>query len=964
MSWDKGTDQQVSPYTGRPSNSLARLAFNIYGTSGGTTPSGISRTPSYHNRQSSPPNATPPKGVSPVYDVGANDITTVRYKSNSELIGLCKLNTDSDHVVMAGKTTLQIYRVGTTVVPIDELLTNSFYMKNKKAFGTILDVKCGHRNYNKYVAASTTTGSILIFNTTAKSNKLLFKYSDQTRAINTLSFSQLDPHLLLSGSQDGAVKLWDLRASKGKPTLTIQPGSDAVRSIQFSPFHNKKFAAISDSGVILKWDLRLPTQFEKKLNAHTGPGLCIEWHPEFDYLVSAGRDKQVQIWNMNSDTRVPEHVIYSANPVSKVTWRPTVSNSITGAEVAMSFLNNDMAVQIYSLKRKYIPLYTIESHTAQITGLSFKDERFLMTCSKDKFFCKEDLALYPHTIDNLSLTSVSWTPNNDIIFIDQQKKKFETDRESDTQQSGVSYPQPSTSPSSNPSALTSTPYMSYNTSPRPGMSRSSSVRPSLIRGQSGNLNIHHTAPVMNPTAIPVTLPIMKNKDALKYLAENYVIDPSEDLVASCVKNAATASEVGNYRDAQTWNVIKESLLWERQLDQELIYDVPEVVHGDGESLHSDLTSEKYQYSTSASTNYGKSPSLSDLSEFNSLNSKEHHFATREHRLSIIKSIKSKSSITDIQESESEDPDHGKTVTREDVLRWADTLKTKPSDTAASGDDTLNKDENEVAVEFTEATTKPVALHHRKRSIRESMLDIADSNSAQSRSPTYSLMSSMSAASIKPLSAPLAPILSKQSLSKQNSHMSELTKQLTGQNTDHEKVTVGGRLLPPFVPRQMIRKSVEFSSGQGDLIMSCTLLLLFNDRYKILPEVMMKNSLFEYLQFLQRMTFWVPLANILQITEYDEFKQMSSNSTTVRRFCSKCGVLVVNEKTKEKYLKDDQVNFGAWFCEQCGCRSKCIYCNEPLKGLNIFRLKCGHNGHFGCFKSWMFDEGMSCCPGGC
>jgi WD40 repeat protein len=883
------------------------------------------------------------------------------------------LNYDADNVAIAGKNTLQVLKVGSTVVPTEDLLTSSYYMKNKKAIGTILDVKTGHGAYNKYIGTSTTTGSILIFNAGSK-NKLLYRYAEQMRAVNTISFSQLDAHSLLSGSQDGAMKLWDLRSANGKPVLTIQSNTDAIRSIQFSPHHNRKFAAISDSGVILKWDLRLPAQFEKKFNAHTGPGLCLDWHPEFDYIVSAGRDKQVQVWNMNADSRVPEHVIYSASPVSKVSWRPISSNSISGAELAMSFLNNDLTVQVYSLRRKYIPLYTIESHQAQVTGLSFKDDRYLYTCSKDKFFCKEDLALQPHTIDNLPLTAVAWAPNNDFLFVDQQKKTADLEKESE--HSTAAYPsQPmSTSPSSpaNASGINSSSYLSHDSSPRPGMSRASSLRPGLNRGHSQNSHFHQSlAPVsvVNPNAVPVTLPIMKTESVLQYLADNYVFDSNEDLIGSCIKNSTTASEAGNHRDAQTWNVIKESLLWEQQLGEDIEYnDPPPVVGNDTVSMRSDSVHEKYHYSTSNSTNLGKSPTLSDLSEFNSLNSREQSMPNKEHRLSIIKSIKSKNSFSGIEESEEEESDHAKSLSRADVIKWSDKLRPKSADTTTDADDTITKDENEEAIEFTDTTTKPITLPHRKRSARNSLLEAVlpneSSPGARSSSPTYSLTSSMSgtSTSIRPLAAAWSTALNRQTLSKQTSHMSELTRQLTNQKLDD--VGKEDKLVPPFAPRQMISKAVEFSSGQGDLIMSCTLLLLFNDKYHIFSDNMMKNYIYQYLEFLQRLRFWVTMTKILGSSKYEEFKQMSANSTTVRRFCSRCGVLVVNEITKEKFLKDPKVQFGAWFCEQCGCRSKCIYCNEPLKGLNIFRLKCGHNGHFGCFKSWVLDEGMDCCPGGC
>lgn len=967
MSWDNRSPGDLSSSQGsRPSNTLARLAFNIYGNSGSSSAGSLpSRAPAFtpSSRHS------PPNGLTPVYEGDPKDTSRVRYRAGFELTAFCKLNNEQDSAVIAGKNALQVLRIGQQITLTEDLLAGNSAMKNKKLIGSILDVKAGYQNCSKYIATSTTTGSILMFNTES-SKKLLYKFSDHTRAVNSIAFNQLDGSALISGSQDGAMKLWDLRSSTGKAVLTMHGSSDAVRSLQFSPFHNKKLAAIFDSGVIQKWDLRVPGQYEKRFNAHTGPGLSLDWHPELDYIVSGGRDKQVQIWNMSSnETRLPEHVIYTASPVSKVAFRPGPINNIKDAEIASSFLNNELGVQVYALRRKYIPLYTVESHSAQITGLYFKDDRYLWTASKDKYFVKQDLYNQPMTIDNLPLSSVSWAPNNDLMFVDQQKIPIEFDH-SNTMENHMSTTAPSTSPSSSSMALLSPAVQSFSEmSPRPGMSRTSSFRPPLTRNHSHGSNYHQhiiaSTPVMNPYAIPVNLPIMKTNDVLKFLTDNYVFDDSKDFIESCERNAHVASQVGNHRDAQTWNVIKESLQWESNLEGQQKYDEPiEPYIDENDSMRSDSIHEKYRYSASNSTGYsGKSPSLSDLSEFNSsLNSRDASFSDREKTKKQMQPHR----FSGIEESgEESEVDEGSTpVKREDVIKWADALHpTQPSPVTDHNNHTT--DDNEEAIEFTDSVAKPINQQQRKRSNRNSLLEAIlhpeTSPGGKSASPTYSLSSSMSAASqVRTYTQSFVPLMQKQKLINKNSHMSMLTKQLTNQNDDQKET----ELLPPFAPRIMIHKAVEFSAGQGDLIMSCTLLLLFNEKYKIYKDGMMKSFLYSYLEFLQRLRFWTTFTKLIRASKYDDLKQMSSNSTSVRRFCGDCGVCVVNEATKEKFMTDSAVEYGAWFCERCSNRMKCIYCNEPVKGLNVFRLKCGHSGHFGCLQTWVLDEKMDCCPGGC
>lgn len=989
----------------RHSNTLARLV-NFYGNSGSTTTSSISpsRVPTpYTPSRQSPPVFTPYNESTSNYE----DINQTRFKTTQELTSLSRINNDSsDSVVIAGKNLLQILKIeNSTITPVNDLLSSSYYLKNKKVIGSILDVEAGYHNHSKFIATSTTTGSIFIFNNTSQSkNKLVLKYSDHTRAVNSISFSQLDSHSLLSGSQDGAMKLWDLRSNLTKPVFTMIGNSDAVRSLKFSPFHNKKMCAIFDSGVIQKWDLRVPTQFERKFNAHTGPGLSIDWHPELDYIVSGGRDKQVQVWNMNNNDarQLPEHVIYTAAPVNNVCFRPNsngVSN-IMNAEVATSFLTNDLSVQIYSLKRKYIPEYTIESHHAQISGLVFKDERTLLTCSKDKSLVRDDLNAYYHPIDNLPINATSWSVNDDLVFINQERepKELEPILESNNQYSGFNpiSSMMSTSPNNSPgnsagTTAVNTPSVSSfpDLSPRPGISRSSStaLRPSVNRALSHGSHHNNVSNYSNPFVVPISLPISKSNASLKYLSDNYMFDPSHDLIMSCEINASVANDVDCLRDSQTWKVIKESLIWETQLENELKYELDgttevEINTTAGHDYETD-NEKDYHYSTSNSTtNYGKSPALSDLSEFNSLNSKEMSLRSKED----LKITKARKSFDEIQEKgeevsdDQEEVDKNKTVTKEDILKWDDL----PVKQVTEKDDTVTKEEDdeeeqqgeeEEAIEFVEskATSKPISLPG-KRKPRSSILEaILPPNSDESNkigkssSPSYSITSSFSNASnsLRTLTQSLAPLLHKSNfnkLTKQDSHKSELTRQLTNQK--QEKEADNKLILPPYAPKFLIKKAIDFSLQQGDLIMSCTLLLLFNDRYKLYGDKIVKDMIHSYLEFLKKLQFFITFTKIISISKYNEFKEMSLNSTILRRFCSKCGVLIVNENLKEAVLKDPKIEFGTWFCENCHDKNLCTYCNEPIKGLTIFRLKCGHSGHFGCFKTWIIDEQMDVCPAGC
>ncbi|KAH3678371.1 hypothetical protein WICMUC_001388 [Wickerhamomyces mucosus] len=934
-------------------STFARLAFNIYGNSSispNRTPNTFNKSPSPQAFSSSHQLRSPSfRSNHTQEELQFNN--EWKYRSSYEIVGITKIN-NSPHIVISGKNSLQLIRFGTNIddqYMVEDLLTNNYYLKNKKKIGSILDVKSGYGNYNKLVAASTTTGSIYIFNSaeTTEKNRLSLKLSDNTRAVNSLSFNQIDPFLVLSGSQDGSMKLWDLRSQAVKPQSTMFGNSDSVRCLQFSPHNSKKFCSVFDSGNLQKWDLRNPNQFEKKFNAHTGPGLTLDWSPDFDYVATGGRDKQLQIWNMsNTDTKqYPEYVIYAPAPVAEVSFRPNSPTNISASDIALSYLNNESLVQVYNIKRKFIPIYNIENHESSITGLVWENDRYLLSSSRDKQVIRNDVSNYSKIIDNLSCTSVTWSATNDFIFVDQSKTPDDDDATVPTESTFL-HPSPSNlTMSTSPTNNVSNESVSSN-SLRPQLSRNSSTfRPSMTRGHSHQSHINNS----NHYLIPANLPIMKSEKVLTALSENYEIDPTKGILDICDLNSGIARDSGLLRDSQTWKVIKESLIWESKKD--LIYNpVPE--ERQPEITFDDDDSEKYHYSTSNSTNYGKSPSLSDFSEFNN-NSFPKRFEGFSKLLVNPEPIKEENST--IKEDSA-------TVAPE-TIKWDDV---NTDDLIKKNPELLDRMSAENYNVMPGADSQKSLIHSEpiplsKRKGRESFISLLPSTlQAQllsNGSPTYSISSSLSNASSRPKSSIFQPEI----LRSQKSQMSTLTKQLTKASLDDDNQK-SKDLLPPYQPKELIKHCIDFYIGQGDLIMSSTLLLLFNPKFQMYSQTDQNEILYNYLTFLQRLKAWKIFIKILHHSKLKENFQSYSNN--VKIFCTKCETLITNENTKTLYLNDPEIQYGSWFCDHCSNTVRCIYCNEPVKGLNLSRLKCGHIGHFGCMKSWIVDEGMNECPGGC
>lgn len=89
--------------------------------------------------------------------------------------------------------------------------------------------------------------------------KQLHVYSEHERTAHTVTFHGTEPNLLISGSQDGTIKCFDLRIDKAVHTYCSN--SESVRDVKFSPQYPNTFAAVSESGTIQLWDLKRSFDF-------------------------------------------------------------------------------------------------------------------------------------------------------------------------------------------------------------------------------------------------------------------------------------------------------------------------------------------------------------------------------------------------------------------------------------------------------------------------------------------------------------------------------------------------------------------------------------------------------------------------------------------------------------------------------------------------------------------------------
>ena len=160
------------------------------------------------------------------------------------------------------------------------------------------------------------------------------------------------------------------------------------RDVAFCPHGNGHiFAAGMENGQIQLWDVRRPDKYEKKWPAHSDHIFAVDWHPESRYtLASAGRDKQIKVWN-TSEAKC-EHLVYSIGPVGRIKWRPRHNYHLASC----SGMVGDFTVSVWDVRRPYVPFAVFNEHKNVATDIKWlQDPERLLSGGK---VCKNYILLF------------------------------------------------------------------------------------------------------------------------------------------------------------------------------------------------------------------------------------------------------------------------------------------------------------------------------------------------------------------------------------------------------------------------------------------------------------------------------------------------------------------------------------------------------------------------------------------
>ncbi|XP_048478306.1 GATOR complex protein WDR24 [Plutella xylostella] len=289
------------------------------------------------------------------------------------------LNKDCSQVVIAGRNVFKVFSIGENEFTE---VCNLRVGKNLNLNFSSIDVAWSHIEENT-IATAATNGAVVVWNLGRSGrSKQEHVFSDHKRTVNKVSFHLTEPALLISGSQDGTMKCFDLRMKE--VARTFMSNTESVRDVQFSPHQAHQFAAVSENGSVQLWDVRRPERAQAQFTAHSGPVFACDWHPELPWLATASRDKTIKVWDISAKPTL-EHTIYTIASVGHVKWRPQRKYQISSCALVL-----DCAVHVWDVRRPHVPLATFAEHRDVTTAIAWRasPHAFLST--------SRDCSLYWH----------------------------------------------------------------------------------------------------------------------------------------------------------------------------------------------------------------------------------------------------------------------------------------------------------------------------------------------------------------------------------------------------------------------------------------------------------------------------------------------------------------------------------------------------------------------------------------
>nr|POE62959.1 putative wd repeat-containing protein c4f8.11 [Quercus suber] len=372
--------------------------------------------------------------------LGETQNATTTHKTGLE-INTIAINESGSHALLGGKEIFKTIRVENGICAEELNLRTKIRSTPRQASGgprqiysiDIADVAWAKGEWADCVAAATSSGKIILYNI-GHAELQATQLHDHSRQVHKVTFNPHRGNLLLSGSQDGTVRLWDIRSARNQVNTlqskrTYSGQSDGVRDVKWSPTEGVDFALATDSGVIQRWDLRNLRAPKVRISAHSLACSAIDWHPDGKHIASASSDMTVRVWDFSTaHKQKAKWELRTPYPVLNARWRPSCRSSMVAdngarlaTQIATAYDRDNPMVHIWDFRRPNLPFREITPYSSAPTDLLWHTQDLLWTVGREGVFLQSDVQHAPKVIERRNLQAFALSSLGEINVVVQKR---------------------------------------------------------------------------------------------------------------------------------------------------------------------------------------------------------------------------------------------------------------------------------------------------------------------------------------------------------------------------------------------------------------------------------------------------------------------------------------------------------------------------------------------------------------
>jgi len=216
----------------------------------------------------------------------------------------------------------------------------------------------------KFMASCSSDETVILWTNAVNYQKELIK--SHSAPIRAIDFSK-DGNLLLTGSDDKTLKTFRLRQKKVKGrdrifadfNSSILGHTNWIRSAQFSP-DARIIVSGSDDKSVKIWDVAKKKNLISFMD-HLGIVKDVKFHPDGTSVASGSDDMKIKLWDLRSK-RLLQHYDAHDDSINKISFHPNGKYMLSAS--------NDSTIKIWDIRMGNL-LFTLYSHDGPVTAVNF-----------------------------------------------------------------------------------------------------------------------------------------------------------------------------------------------------------------------------------------------------------------------------------------------------------------------------------------------------------------------------------------------------------------------------------------------------------------------------------------------------------------------------------------------------------------------------------------------------------------